>query len=360
MGKMINFRHVNSVADFPAILNHYGLEFTQKGSQIRLCCPFHDDKKPSLSVTLEATDGAQANTFHCFGCGEKGSVLDFVGLMEGDDDLRAVAETVASITGCSLAPAKTRSRRTAPAKAKGSSQRRGEAPAGRSQAKPKGEPKKTATGDPGGAEELPEANQPLKFTFDLDCEHESVLARLDAEAAEYFGVGWLSDERRSMMAGRICIPIHNIEGDLVAYVGRWADEHDIPDDEDKYKFPPRFNKAAELFNLHRVDDPSEIVLVEGFFGAMRLHQLGVPVVALMGTAISDKQIALLGRVAEHVWVMLDNDAPGVKARKSIVDDLARSFFVRTVSLPEGGSPDNVPEAELQRALGPRWRLRNQF
>ena len=78
MGKMINFAHVNAQADFTAILNHYGLEFTQQGGQIRLRCPFHDDTKPSLSVTLEDTDGAKANTFHCFGCGEGGNVFSFL------------------------------------------------------------------------------------------------------------------------------------------------------------------------------------------------------------------------------------------------------------------------------------------
>ena len=57
MGKMINFAHVNAQADFTKILNHYNLEYTQKGDQIRLRCPFHDDTKPSCSITLVETDG---------------------------------------------------------------------------------------------------------------------------------------------------------------------------------------------------------------------------------------------------------------------------------------------------------------
>jgi len=67
MGEMINFRHVNAEGSFTALLNHHGLEFTQKGDQVRLRCPFHDDTNPSLSITLVDTNQAQANTFHCFG-----------------------------------------------------------------------------------------------------------------------------------------------------------------------------------------------------------------------------------------------------------------------------------------------------
>jgi DNA primase len=122
MGKMINFAHVNAEADFTAMLNHFGFEFTQKGAQIRMCCPFHEDATPSMSVTLEETDKAMANTFHCFGCGTKGSVIDFAAKHTGDD-LRSSAELVANVSNCTLAPAKTGSKtpktgRTKPAQQK--------------------------------------------------------------------------------------------------------------------------------------------------------------------------------------------------------------------------------------------------
>lgn len=45
-------------------------------------CPFHDDKKPSMSVT--------GNIFHCFGCGEKGNTITFVMKMTGLDFVGAV------------------------------------------------------------------------------------------------------------------------------------------------------------------------------------------------------------------------------------------------------------------------------
>ena len=43
----------------------YGIEVKRNGMA---CCPFHDDKNPSMKVDQR---------FHCFGCGEDGDVIDF-------------------------------------------------------------------------------------------------------------------------------------------------------------------------------------------------------------------------------------------------------------------------------------------
>jgi DNA primase len=100
------------------------------------------------------------------------------------------------------------------------------------------------------------------------------------------------------MSGRIVIPIHNAEGELVAYSGRALDEATEP----RYKLPAGFNKSLELFNLHRALAHSTVmvIVVEGFFDAMKVHQAGFPaVVALMGSSLSDVQ-------AEKVNVQVGN------------------------------------------------------
>ncbi len=53
-----------------------GIKLERKGSDYHGCCPFHDDKTPSLVVT------PSKNLFHCFGCGAAGSVIDWVMKME--------------------------------------------------------------------------------------------------------------------------------------------------------------------------------------------------------------------------------------------------------------------------------------
>ena len=74
------------------------------------------------------------------------------------------------------------------------------------------------------------------------------------------------------MHDRIVIPIHNPEGELVAYAGR-----SIDGSEPRYKFPAGFHKSLELFNLHRVRGEVSVVLVEGFFDCMKVTQAGFPV-----------------------------------------------------------------------------------
>jgi len=56
-----------------AVLHHYGLK-TNKHDMI--CCPFHEEKNPSLKVY------PKTDTFHCFGCGNTGDVIEFIQLME--------------------------------------------------------------------------------------------------------------------------------------------------------------------------------------------------------------------------------------------------------------------------------------
>jgi DNA primase len=154
------------------------------------------------------------------------------------------------------------------------------------------------------------------------------------------------------MKGRIAIPIHDDDGELVAYAGRWADA-DVPEDVEKYLLPPKFRKSLVLFNLSRLARPVEhVVVVEGFFGAMRLHGLGVPVVALMGSSISAEQASLLRDAGVvRVSLMLDGDEPGQAAALLMLPVLARSFYVRLCELPKGEQPDTVDEAIL-RALVP--------
>jgi DNA primase len=128
------------------------------------------------------------------------------------------------------------------------------------------------------------------------------------------------------MAGRICIPIHNAHGELVAYVGRSLCEPDeLPAGEEKYKLPGGFHKALELWNLHRVRHCKHLILVEGYFGAMRLHGLRLPAVALMGSSLSDEQVALLREhcpALRFVTVMLDGGEVGQKAVDIVTARLA--------------------------------------
>ena len=185
------------------------------------------------------------------------------------------------------------------------------------------------------------ANPPLELTLQLLPDHPHIVEdrKLTAKTAAHFGIGYCS---RGILAGCIGIPIHDEHGQLVAYAGRrlkFSDAEDLG----KYRFPKGFHKDRLLYNLHRAlpeaDGEFGLVIVEGFFSAMFLHQVGVrSVVAVMGSELSDHQAALAAR-SRHVTVLFDGDPAGSVGALKAAEKLAPLTHVHVVLLP----PDTEPE-----------------
>src|SRR6266850_695170 len=76
----IDFKTLRAKLDFAQVLKYYGVEVKKTGKQHHGFCPLpnHIGKRnsPSFSANLER------GIFQCFGCGAKGNVLEFAGLME--------------------------------------------------------------------------------------------------------------------------------------------------------------------------------------------------------------------------------------------------------------------------------------
>jgi DNA primase len=323
---------------FPAVLAHYGIKPVSGGDQTRVRCPFHDDERPSCSVNL------LEGVWNCHaGCGS-GNLLGFVHRMEARDgatvSIRQAGLRLAEIAGVVLdgAQARQEGRTGAPAKKTAGPTAPGE------NARP-GAPQREH-------EAVPARNKPLGFRLAV-VDHPYLRERgVPEPVASLFGLTFAD---RGTMAGRVCVPIENVEGQLVAYAGRWAGPDDaIPEGEEKYKLPAGFHKSLELFNLHRVRRCRHLVVVEGFFGAIALHGHRVPAVALMGSSISDEQVALL---VEHcpalrfVTVLMDGDKAGREAAERVAGKLAWHWPVRIGALPEGMQPDTTPLAALMHAIG---------
>lgn len=195
-------------------------------------------------------------------------------------------------------------------------------------------------------------NVPLPFALKgIDLSHPYLMHRgITRETAELFGVGFFPG--KGLMSGRIVIPIQNAAGELVAYAGRALDEATEP----RYKLPAGFEKSLELYNLHRAAamESRGVVIVEGFFDAMKVHQAGFPyVVALMGSSLSDVQAQKLvpfGRVI----LMLDGDEAGTEATHRIAAQLARRVLVRIADVPPDKQPDLLPSDEIRRILDPLY------
>jgi len=328
MSQYIDFAFVKENASFERVLEHYKLALRGRGAQRSALCPFHPDKRPSLRVELPK------GLFHCFACEAKGNMLEFVAQIDGHpDDLRAAAEKIAEICKIPLAAPR---RDAKPA----------EKPTAAPKARRRAEPAPAPAADAPVKDATP-VNPPLTFQLKLDPAHPYLVERgLSAKLVTEFGLGYCS---RGSLAGRICFPLHNAAGELVAYAGRWPGEP--PEDVERYRLPPKFEKSRVLYNLHRLRDAEHVVAVEGYWSTIRLHALGVPVVGLMGWSVSEDQIALLrDRGTRYLTVLWDGDEAGARARERALPALASAFFVRAPVLPEGQKPDTISEAELKRLV----------
>ncbi|MCP5117734.1 MAG: toprim domain-containing protein, partial [bacterium] len=182
-------------------------------------------------------------------------------------------------------------------------------------------------------------NAPLPFTLSgVDAAHPYLTERgLRRATAAWFGIGYYAG--RGLMKGRVVIPIHDEQGQLVAYCGR-----SVNGAEPRYRVPPGFRKSAVLFNYHRaVAAPQHsVVVVEGFFDCLRIHQAGFPgVVALMGAALSPEQEKLLVQGFRQVVLMLDGDVTGQKASRRVAEQLHSQCSVQQLALAPGTQPDQM-------------------
>lgn len=362
----INFQTVRESLDVSEVLAHYGFEVKPNGQdQVKICCPFHDDHKPSCGLNL--TKGV----FNCFSCQTKGNILDFVARMEGFDPDQPRELRKAAVLVCELF------------KIDGGSK---DKPAGdQPKAKARGKqavkvPKKTDTLCKGEASPPPSAkanmpatgpnietdadvvNPPLTFELKLEPEHTFLSDRKIAkEIVQEFGLGFA---KRGSMAGRVCFPIHDEEGVLIAYAGRWASDRE-EEDKPRYLLPKGFERSRVLYNLNRVIAKREqlieqgevaddaIVIVEGYWSVLRLHAVSVPVVASFGASLSPKQVSLLVQAGfQKAILIFDGDEGGRKGSEQALPVLATRLFAKTVSLEDGVKPDEMSEEIV--AVLPRY------
>lgn len=339
----IDYTKVRGALDFGTVLSHYGIEYQAGKNQVKILCQFHEEKTPSLSINME--DGK----FQCFGCGAKGNTLEFLMLKEGKDakskdELYEGAMSAIALIGRSPEEfVRSAKHSDAPKRAPKAQNTQG-------QGLTRLEPQTPRSDDPGEPGKVPESatNPVLKLELTLDPEHSFLFERgITAEVARAFGLGFCS---QGIMKDRIAIPIHNERGELVAYAGRYASE-EVPEGIERYRLPKKFYKSLVLFNLFRAKalGKRHLVLVEGFWSAIRFERMGIAAAALLGTTCSEHQAELIrGAGVKFVSLMLDGDAAGRKALPEVVNVLARKVYVRVVELPDGQKPDAMPAEFLEQ------------
>ena len=313
----VDYRAVKAAVSMAEVLRDYGVDRLRsyRRDQLYGRCPIHrGSREDAFHVSLSQ------NVFQCFACQAHGNVLDFVAAMERCS-VREAALQLSHRFGISS---------HGQAKAKVTSQMSGE--------------KENWLGKNKGV-----AQPPLGFVLrGVDCSHRYLRSRgIWLETAVRFGVGFYSGP--GLMSGRVVIPIYDARGVLVAYAGRSIDG-ELP----KYRLPSGFQKSQVLFNFHRATavQTETVVVVEGYFDSLKVHQAGVPnVVGLMGTALSDSSERLLLERFRRVILMLDGDGAGRAGSDRIAARLNGKCLVRTVALPADTQPDQLNGEEIKALLG---------
>jgi DNA primase len=117
-----------------------------------------------------------------------------------------------------------------------------------------------------------------------------------------------------------------------------------------------YQKGSHLFGAHlarpHAARAGEVILCEGYTDTIALHQAGMRnAVGLMGTALTDEQVAELARMANTVLLALDADSAGQEAMlRSARVAARRRLELRVVELPEGADPAELIQREGPEAM----------
>jgi DNA primase len=312
------------------------------------CCPFHDEKTPSFSVS------PAKNIFKCFGCGKAGNAVTFV--MEHErisyvDAIKVVARKYGiEIVEKELTPEEAQQnndRESMMSLNAFAAQHFTNNLWNSAEGKTIAQPYCTERGIPKLLAE--------KFMLGYCLNQRNAFAQA-AQKAGYkkdflikTGLCYQRGEDGDIIdrfAGRLIFPILSIGGRVVGFGGRiLAADKTIA----KYVNSPEsevYHKSNTLYGIFfakkGIVQQSKCYLVEGYTDTIAMHSAGVEnVVASSGTSLTTDQIKLIKRFTPNITVVYDGDAAGIKASLRGIDMLLEEGInVKTLLLPDGDDPDS--------------------
>ena len=320
-------------------------QLRRSGARWTGLCPFHDEKTPSFSVN------PADKLFYCFGCGKGGDIISFVRETEQLDFAQAV-EWLAERYRVTLEFEESSPEQDA---ARG---RRERLLALLEQAtsfyerhlweSPRGEAARSYLAGRGLGEEVCR-----EYRLGL-APGGATLARKAREkgftAAELAAAGLVNRRGNDYFSGRLLFPLADGRGRVRGFQARKLREDDPL--RAKYVNSPEgelFRKGDLLYGLDRARGPiakqERAIVVEGNTDVLALRQAGLePVVASMGTALTERQLKELSRLTHKAWLCFDGDAAGEAATlRGMELAAAQGFDVRVVALPPGQDPADLAD-----------------
>jgi DNA primase len=354
---------VKAAADMVAVVSGR-TQLRKTGGRYLGRCPFHEERTPSFSVN--ATD----KLYYCFGCGAKGDLitfvreteqLDFAGAIEWLADRFNVQIEYEETSPQQDARRRRRERLLELLDAAASFYERylWDSQAG-------SVARDYLAGRALGEEVCREYRLGLALGG-------TTLARKARERGftgdELLAAGLANRRGNDYFSGRLLFPLTDARGRVLGFQARKLREDDPL--RAKYVNSPEgelFRKGDLLYGLDRarasIAKQERAVVVEGNTDVLALKQAGIePVVASMGTALTERQLKELSRLTTRVWLCFDGDAAGEAATLRGMELAAsQGLDVRVVALPAGFDPADLAagfEERLARAesyLGYRVRL----
>lgn len=339
--------------DIVEVIDHR-VKLKKSGKNYSACCPFHDEKTPSFTVSQDK------QFFYCFGCGANGNAIGFVMDYERISFPEAV-DTLAKTAGVEVPKEQTKD------------------PKKRAKEEAKEKERKTLY------KLMEDANQyyqqqlrhhPQKLTAVNYLKNRG----LSGHIAKDFGIGYApagwenvkselgtsdeylrllldggmlihNEERDSLydrFRERIMFPIRDTRGRVIGFGGRVLD-----DSKPKYLNSPEtpiFHKGKELYGLYEARQAyrqvPRLLVVEGYMDVVALAQYDIRYgVATLGTACGEDHLNRAFRYTNEIVFCFDGDAAGRKAARRAMEISLTAMEdgrqIKFLYLPEGEDPDTL-------------------
>lgn len=325
------------------------VKLKRTGKNYSACCPFHDEKTPSFTVSPDK------QFYYCFGCGASGNAMGFLMEYERQGFVDAI-ESLAQTAGLEV-PRETN---------------RQDRPKQNLKYKKLYElTQNTSLHFQQQLKQHPQRDKPVNYLKNRGLT--GVVARNFCMG--YAPPGWdnlltklgTNEEQRRLLidAGllvdkpeekklydrfrhRIMFPIRDIRGRVIGFGGRV-----LGDDKPKYLNSPEtdiFHKGRELYGLYEARQSNRnlenLIVVEGYMDVIALAQYGITnAVATLGTACGEDHLKLAFRFVSEVIFCFDGDKAGRTAARRAMSNCLSSMEdgrqIKFLFLAEGQDPDTL-------------------
>ncbi|HPX79656.1 MAG TPA: DNA primase [Bacteroidales bacterium] len=340
-----------NAASIEEVIGEY-VNLRQRGANLVACCPFHNEKTPSFTVS------PSKGIFKCFGCGKAGNVIRFI--MEHEH--LSYVEALKFLGNKYNIPVEDKEETTEEAQSR---MLRDSMLVVNEYAREFYSRYLTEeqAGKDAGLSYLTERgfNEPIIRQFGLGYAPEerdaftraALAAGYKQELLVATGLtlhhpagGGRPETFTDRFRDRVMFPIHSLSGRVIGFGGRTLQSSKQVA---KYVNSPEsevYDKSRSLYGLYfakqHISKLQKCYLVEGYTDVLSLFQAGIMnVVSSSGTSLTEEQIRLIKRFARQVTVLYDGDDAGIKASiRGITMILEEGLQVKVVRFPAGDDPDS--------------------